>query len=280
MPSKPLKPLKPLELRLWLSEEASTRINERIINGKLSILRDINPEESKLERLGRIVLEANKILQDNEQSIYGCSREQSVTAWLKREGKEITVFKALCQAVDENWLEVFDKSIYTEFFIGEHKEIVDFFINSASNLFSFSFEESLTFNEYRQQIKELTGFNNFESETIVSLIKTFIKEFAINGRQIRFRVSMSSNPCLITSIRVEGHNQNNILSTWSFDYNKPYPYVVETENWWWHGNVNFQLKILSNNQELSYSCDAFVPQKGYIWTEILLNLDTGICKVQ
>jgi hypothetical protein len=84
---------------------------------------------------------------------------------------------------------------------------------------------------------------------------------------------------LIASIKIEGQNQNNILSTWTYDYNEPYSCLVEIEHWWWKGYVNFQLKVLINNEEYNFSCNAFIPQQGYIWAEVLFDLDANHCEV-
>ena len=63
------------------------------------------------------------------------------------------------------------------------------------------------------------------------LLEDFLKEFAMNGRQVRFKSFSSSKPCPISFIEVIGKNQNNALETWNHYFEEPFPYLVETKDW-------------------------------------------------
>jgi hypothetical protein len=275
-------PIKPRALEFRLSPESANRIKERIDNCELPILKDVSSEESKLLRLGRIAEEASRILSEKNQSTDGCSNEESVRDWLNRKrGKKITIFIALCETVDENWREVFDKSFYVEILKIEQEKIVELFANSIYEIFRSPFDnDKSVFDKYRQQIGQIIGTSEFESRSIKELIEAFVEEFAINGRQIRFQVNSLSNLCPIIELQVEGKNQDDIFSTWRLCDKEPYTYVVEIENWWWKGNIDFKLKFLSNNEELNCHCNVFVPEKGYKWVNVLLDFDAGICNIK
>ncbi len=276
MPSRP----RPLEFRLSL--EASRRIKKRIDLCELTVLKNTSLWESKTARRGRIVNEAMRILEENGQSTVGCASDKVVEAWVNRErSKEVTVFKALCQAVDENWLEVFDRNVYTEVLVGEQKRSLENFMSSFFSVLTCSSEEKeAVLPKYLKAAEQIIGSDHVESETITGLIDTFFKEFALNGRKIRFRASTSSNPCFITSIKITGRNQKNDLETWSYRYSSPYPQIVETEDWWWKGAIDIQFQVLRDEQSLNGSCQVVVPEKGYMWVDISLNIDNSQCDVR
>ncbi|MEA5464921.1 hypothetical protein [Leptothoe sp. PORK10 BA2] len=268
---------KPRPLGFRLSLEASERIKKRIETGDLTILKDISISISKLERLGFIANEAIKILEENEQSTEGCSDEDAVKFWLNRKhSKELSVFKALCQAVDENWIEVFDRSLYAEILIGEQQKTLEAFMGSFFHIFVASHQEKKQIiARYRQFIEPMLGFNKVDLNTVEILIDTFLEEFALNGRQIRFSAKSSSALCPITSIEIKGGNQRDKLENWSFSYAKPYPDVVETNNWWWKGNISINFQAIHKNQRDSKFFEVFIPHRGYKWIEILFDFDNN-----
>lgn len=265
---------RPLEFRLSL--ESANCIKERIQNNDISILENISLPESYLESCGRIANEASRILLSKYQSKdKGCSTEESVKDWLNRKrGKKITVFKALCEAVDEDWRQVVDKSFFTEILNIKQEEITVLFADSIQEYFHPSFGDNTSiFEKYRHQIEEIFGSDKLEIDLFTELVETFINEFAINGRQIKLQVNYFSMLCPLIKVQVRGKNQNDVISTWNSCYDKPYPYTVEIQNWWWKGDININLKTLVNNQEVDYSFDIFVTEKGYKWVDILLDLN-------
>ena len=278
MPSKRSQP-RSLEFRLSL--EASERINQRLQLCQLPILQNVSLKESKLKRLGQIANEAIRILEADGHPIEGCSDEAAVSAWLNRErGKELTVFKALCQAVDEDWIQAFDRQLYTEILLGEQKKSLGTFMDSFFNVFvSASEEKEVILSRYRKPIEQIVGSTQ-EPETITAIIDTFLKEFAFNGRQIRFRATFSSSPCQIIAIEIVGRNQNNNLQSWSDRFAKPYPYTVEVEHWWWKGDVNIQFQILKDDQVVNDACRVSVLSRGYIWADVSYELNSGECNVR
>ncbi|MBD2076972.1 hypothetical protein H6F86_24415 [Phormidium sp. FACHB-592] len=279
MPKKESQP-RPLSFRL--SPEAAERINKRINLGELNIFQNVSTDTSKLDRLWRIADEAMRILQEDGQSIEGCSSDEAVRYWLdRRTSKELSVFKALCRAVDENWIEVFDRCLYAEILIGEQKKALENFIGSFFNAFISSPDEKMLIPpKYDQFVEKILGSDQIDLDTLTSLIDTFIKEFALNGRKIRFQVISSSEACSISSIEIRGKNQKDKIETWNFRYTEPFPELVETEDWWWKGNISIQFEAINKGHKLSESCEVFISERGYIWAEILFDFDRGICTVK
>jgi hypothetical protein len=279
MPKKESKP-RPLSFRL--SSEAAERINKRINLGELTIFQNVSNDTNKLDRLWRIADEAMRTLQENGQSVEGCSSDEAVRYWLdRRTSKELSVFKALCQAVDENWIEVFDRCLYEEVLLGEQKRSLENFMGSFFNAFISSPDEKmLILSKYGQFVEQILGSDQIDLDTVTALIDTFIKEFALNGRKIRFQALISSMACSITSIEIRGRNQKEKLETWSVRYSEPFPQLVETEDWWWKGNINIQFEAINEDRKFSKSCEVVVPERGYIWAEILLDVESGICTVK
>ena len=278
----PKKESKPRSLSFRLSPEAAERINKRINLGKLTIFQNVSTDMSKLDRLWRIADEAMRILQDNEQSVEGCSSDEAVRYWLDRKtSKERSVFKALCQAVDENWVEVFDRCLYEEILLGEQKRSFENFMGSFFNAFiSSPNEKTLILSKYGQFVEQILGSDQIDLDAVTSLIDTFIKEFALNGRKIRFQATSSSIDCSITFIEIRGKNQKDKMETWNFRYTEPFPDLVATEDWWWKGNISIQFEAIKGDTKVSELCEVFISDRGYIWAEVVFDFESGICIVR
>jgi hypothetical protein len=277
MPSKRSQP-RPLEFRLSL--EAAERINQRIQRCQLPILQTVSHKESKLKRLGLIANAAIQILEAEGYAIEGCSDEAAVSRWLNRErGKELTVFKALCQAVDENWVEAFDRQLYKDILVGEQSKTLETFTGSFFSLFVSSEQNEFVLSKYQPLIEQVIGSPQ-SSETITTLFETFLQEFAFNGRQIRFRATSTAKPCPITAIEIVGRNQNGILETWSDHFTEPYPNAVEVVHWWWKGEVTIQFQVLKGNQVINKTCRVLILSRGYIWADVFYDCDRDLCHVK
>lgn len=278
MPKKENKP-RPLSFRL--SSEAAERINKRINRGELTIFQNFSGDTNKLGRLWLIADEAMRILQENGQSVEGCSSDESVRYWLdRRTSKELSVFKALCQAVDEEWIEVFDRCLYEEVLLAEQKRSLENFMGSFFNAFISSPDEKmLVFSKYGQFVEQILGSDQIDLDTVTALIDIFIKEFALNGRKIRFQALISSMACSIIFIEIRGRNQKEKMETWSFRYSEPFPKLVETEDWWWKGNISIQFEAINEGRKFSRSCEVVVSERGYIWAEIVIDIESGMCTV-
>jgi hypothetical protein len=270
------------KLEFKLSAEASIRIKHRIKCGDITILQSFPDSESTLKKRGLIVNEATRILSLDGISGEGCSDENAVKIWLNRErGKELAVFRALCLSVDENWLEVFDRSPYEDILIGERKKSLDIFLTGLLDVFIPPSPDNMdAIVNHRDAIEQIINSDQIDSETITLLIDNLLKDFAYNGRQIRFRASIISKTCAIKSIKIEGKNQNDEVRIWSQEYSEPYPLIIETRNWWWKDLINIEFKILDNQKEISGYCQALVTKKGYIWTDILYDFSSDKCHVK
>lgn len=279
MVSKKSSNPRPIELRL--SPDAAQRINRNINLCNLKILQNIDHKESKIQRIGRIAIEAESILAKMGEPIGGCS-EESIEDWLNlKRGKSFVLFQALCQAIDEDWFNVFDRNLLSEILSSEQRRAINTFMDNFFDVFTSSPEEtSRVLARYRQPIEKIIGSSQIEPQIITDLIEIFLQEFAFNGRQVRFRVSSYSESPSIASIEITGNNQENNLEIWSFYYAEPYLSTVETKDWWWKGDINIQFQLLRGKELCNYSCKIFIPPKGYLWADIVFDLDTGICEVQ
>jgi hypothetical protein len=274
-------PSDPRHLEFRLSEEASQRINGRIDRGELAVLWDISQHESKEKRIGLILNEAQRLLESRDLPLKGCNEEKSVREWLSgKRGKGIEVFKALCQAVDENWREVFDRSLYNEVLVGERQKLFGVIVSRFFGIDLSSQEVSSTVpGKFLESLEQILGSEQIAPETLAELLETVIKEYALDGRQIRLRVLDRSLPCCVASIEIVGHNQKGSLETWRQCYEEPYPAIVETSGWWWKGDVSIRLQGVRNGKPFASSCETFVPHKGYVWAEVSLDVVSGECKI-
>lgn len=264
---------RPLEFRL--SEKASDRIKARIKMGEISILQGFSKSINTLERRGFILNRAIDILEKNGKTTKGCSNEKAIDEWLNRKrGKEFCVFAALCQAVDENWIEVYDRSAYGEILVEEKKKSLDFFIDSLLNLFTApGDDDSQVVLKYLEPVKQVLISDEIDSKTITELIDNLLKEFAFDGRQIRLRVSLDSRFCDIVAVEIQGKNQNNDAVIWKYEYEELFPCVIETEKWWWKGDVTIDCQIIIEGERVMKSFKTSIPQKGYIWANILFDIE-------
>ena len=121
---------------------------------------------------------------------------------------------------------------------------------------------------------------SLDSDSIEKLAKnpddlpTFPRsESAYNGRQIRLKANISSIPCQLVSISIRGKNQNNDEVYWEKSYEKPYPTIALTKDWWWKGNVNIKIKCLNEGQQFERSFTAYIPAKGNVWANVTYDID-------
>jgi hypothetical protein len=258
-----------------LSSEASKRIKDRLKNGQILI-------ESYPATQQKIAEKAKAILNAREEYPPGCSDARDVHFWLNRKhGKEFLVFKTLCEVVEEDWIEVFDRSRFTDLLVGEQRKLLDSFLNLLFDEFSSSSEEIRSFrSRYNLQIEEILSSNQVENEKIKALISIFFEEYAHNGRQIRFTVVSSSISYNIISFKIKGKNQNDKLESWEIQYKEPYPEIVSIENWWWKGEVDIEFEFLNGNKKISHSCQAVISQKGYIWADVSFDIESNTCDIK
>lgn len=121
---------------------------------------------------------------------------------------------------------------------------------------------------------------SLDSDSIEKLAKnpddlpTFPRsESAYNGRQIRLKANISSIPCQLVSISIRGKNQNNDEVSWEKSYEKPYPTIALTKDWWWKGNVNIKIKCLNEGQQFERSFTVYIPTKGNVWANVTYDID-------
>lgn len=116
-----------------LSAEAAERIRNRIESRQLSIFQN-RAIESDIDYREDIKDKAKAILKAKKLPTRGCGSDRSIDNWLYRKtGKELSVFKALCEAVDECWFDVFDRSPLAEILIKERAKTGMSFINNFRN---------------------------------------------------------------------------------------------------------------------------------------------------
>jgi hypothetical protein len=262
-------------IRFHLSSEASKRIRNRLKNDQILINSCPATEE-------KIATEAQSILNTKGKFPDGCSDGRAVNIWLNRKnGKEFLVFKTLCDIVGEDWLEVFDRSRFTDLLVGEQRKLLDSFLNLLFNEFTSSSEEIRSFRyRYNSQIEEILSSNQIENEKITNIISIFFREYAHNGRQISFTVTSSQISYSIISFEIKGKNQNDKLESRRFQYKKPYTKIIEIENWWWKGEVDIKFEFLNENKKISRSCKAIISQRGYIWADVTFDIESNICSVK
>lgn len=151
---------------------------------------------------------------------------------------------------------------------------MDFFINSLLNLFiAPGDDDSQVVLKYLEPVKQILISDEIDSKTITELIDNLLKEFAFDGRQIRLRVSLDSRFCDIVAVKIQGKNQNNDAVIWKHEYEELFPCVIETEKWWWKGDVTIDCQIIIGGERVMKSFKTSVPQKGYIWANILFDIE-------
>lgn len=257
-----------------LTPEAARRIKERIEECDLQILRDYK-NLGKEDRIYAILGAAQAILLKKGESIGDCTKIATVKSWLNRSRfKNLHVFEALCEAVEESWSDVFDRNdVYKKLMAVDRKELLKDLTDSLLTEFICSDQEkNYIKTQHLELFREISGGERVEAEQLTELIRVLLKDFARNGRQLRFSIDGCSDLYKITLIKFTGKNQNEKLETWSCEYSKPSSNLIELDNWWWKGDVDIEFQALKGRKKISYSGTVSIPQQGYIWADIIFNV--------
>jgi hypothetical protein len=265
-----------------LTPEASKRIEERIKNGTLKILQELNININNLDRTDRLVEIAERakvILQKKGKSTTGCSDYTSVDRWLKRGQKEFSVFIVLCEVTDENWLNAFERNdAFQAIMTQERRKSFITLIDSLSNTF-IDFGEGANYivSKHIDSVRDIIGSDELEEEKIKELVKLLLNDFAMNGRQIRLKLENLQEECQISLIKITGENQNNKLETWTSNDISSKEHIIEVANWWWKGKIDIQLHaLLDGREKVHFSGEVFISEKGYVWADIIFDFKKGI----
>ena len=268
-------------LRFKLSLEAAERIRERIKNRQIPLL-----EKGSGGALSScwddIADEAVSNLEKDGLPTKGCSGGKNVQNWLSRKvGKQLFVFQALCKAVDEDWFDSFDRSPFEELLKEERQRARQSFVDSFLSLFSLSsVAKEYTITQYKEIIDTVLVDRKVAQDDVEEWVEVFLKEFAVNGRQIRFQLNSPPKSYSLISVRIEGLNQLGHSTVWKTDKIKHPAISVITTGWWWKGNVKIAFQYrLGTGEVISGCCESYITAQGYVEALVSFDYDSGECYV-
>jgi hypothetical protein len=158
----------------------------------------------------------------------------------------------------------------------DRKRLMGNFIDNLLNRFTSSEEEKAAIKlKHTLFIKAMTVDDQIDSVKIAEFIELVMNDFAMNGRQIRLKIEDPSESYRFVSVEISGLNQNGEISTWNRSYNKPFPHVIETDNWWWKESISIEFKATNGMKSMVYSGSFFIPQRGSIWAYVSFWLKTS-----
>jgi hypothetical protein len=258
--------------------DAAQIIMNKIESGKLDGFLNLSPQVC----LEDIACEAKMLLEEQGESTEGCNWGRDVKRWLKeRIRKTKPVFIALCSAVKMDWRESYEiDNKYDEIIAlslyKDRKISMRSLVDSLLDRFTSSEEEKEAIElKYFLFIKKLTENDSIDPVKIVDLIELVRADFATNGRQIRLKIEDPSKSYRFTLVEISGLNQNRELSKWVVSYGKPFPFLVETNNWWWKELISIKFKATNGKNSISCSGSIPISQSGFVWAYVSFWLENG-----
>jgi hypothetical protein len=279
----PRRKTKPREIEFRLDPDAITRIKANMENCKLNCIKEYEyKSKGKKWKEWAIAYKAENILKARGLSEIHTINDDTIKGFLNGKiGKSHEVFKSLCEAVEEDWLKVYEKETYMKLIEPEQKQLRRFFMDQILFIFSHSpQDEKILLDIYRERIEMIIISSSLEEYVITDFLSDLINEYAHNGRQIKIEIPNSREYPLI-ELKIIGINQRDETVSYptTTRYDRDLQYA-ETQGWWWKGDTKIKYRLLDNNEEIEKTCSVCIPESGYIWVHLILDLEQNICHIK